>query len=190
MSKRSIIASAILAAVIASPAAIANNQHTVSIGYAQSKIEDFNKDLKGVNVQYRYEFEQSPLSVLGSFTYMSVDDNDNEEFENYSSKFDVDVKYYSFLVGPAYRFNEYVSIYGNIGFAHAKADTKEDFVHYGIQEYDSDNATSNSFAYGAGVIINPIENISISAGYEGTRMKFYDDSISVNGFNITLGYRF
>ena len=46
MSKRSIIASAILAAVIASPAAMANNQHTLSIGYAQSKIEDFDKNLR------------------------------------------------------------------------------------------------------------------------------------------------
>ncbi|MWL74803.1 Ail/Lom family protein, partial [Escherichia coli] len=41
----------LVAATLASGAALADNQ-TVSVGYAQSKVEDF-KNIRGVNVQYR-----------------------------------------------------------------------------------------------------------------------------------------
>ena len=54
--------------------AFADNQ-SVSIGYAQSKVQDF-KNIRGVNAQYRYEWD-SPLSVVGSFTYMSGDEDQN-----------------------------------------------------------------------------------------------------------------
>ena len=72
----------LVAASLTSGAALADNQ-TVSVGYAQSKVEDF-KNIRGVNVQYRYEWD-APLSVIGSFTYMSGDDDqryyvDSDEF--------------------------------------------------------------------------------------------------------------
>lgn len=44
-----------IAASLASGAALADNQ-TVSVGYTQSKIEDF-KNIRGVNAQYRYEWD-------------------------------------------------------------------------------------------------------------------------------------
>ena len=50
--------------------AMADSNHTVSMGYAQSKIED-GFTLKGVNVKYRYEWD-SPVSVITSFTYMGA----------------------------------------------------------------------------------------------------------------------
>ncbi|WP_435526336.1 Ail/Lom family outer membrane beta-barrel protein [Escherichia coli] len=48
---------------------------------------------------------------------------------------------------------------------------------------------STSFAYAAGVMINPTSNITINVGYEGTRAKL-GDNYSMNGFNIGVGYRF
>ena len=41
--------------LMVSEIAFADN-HSVSIGYAQSKVQDF-KDIRGVNPQYRYEFQ-------------------------------------------------------------------------------------------------------------------------------------
>lgn len=38
------------------------DNHTLSAGYAQSKVQDF-KNIKGVNLQYRYEWD-SPVSVV------------------------------------------------------------------------------------------------------------------------------
>uniref|UniRef100_UPI00289B0380 Ail/Lom family outer membrane beta-barrel protein n=1 Tax=Leclercia sp. TaxID=1898428 RepID=UPI00289B0380 len=63
-----------VAASLSSGAALADNQ-TVSVGYAQSNVEDF-KNIRGVNVQYRYEWD-SPVSLMGSFTYMSGDQDEH-----------------------------------------------------------------------------------------------------------------
>lgn len=63
-----------------------------------------------MNVQYRYEWD-APLSVIGSFTYMSGDDDQRYYVDSDSVKNSIDVKYYSLMAGPAYRINEYVSLY-------------------------------------------------------------------------------
>jgi len=167
--------------------ALADN-HTVSVGYAQSKVEDF-KNIRGVNVQYRYEWD-SPLSVIGSFSYMKGDESYSErddyfdDIGGYDSK--TDVKYYSLMAGPAYRINDYVSFYGLIGLAHTKVDEKASYLTQYSEEY---NESKTSFAYGAGVVVNPISNLSLSVGYEGTRVK-YNEDVAINGFNIGIGYRF
>jgi putative virulence related protein PagC len=100
------------------------------------------------------------------------------------------VKYYSLLVGPAYRVNEYVSVYALGGVSYTKLnedttwiDSNGPFYH----ESESDNSTA--FAWGAGLQFNPTGNISVGIGYEGTTAK-YIHSHSINGFNLTVGYRF
>ena len=167
--------------------ALADN-HTVSIGYAQSKVEDF-KNIRGVNVQYRYEWD-SPLSVIGSFSYLKGDESfsEREDFYGEVSGYDgkTKVKYYSLMAGPAYRINDYVSFYGLIGVAHTKVEENRNYFDAFSEEY-SENKTS--LAYGAGIVMNPISNLSVSVGYEGTRVKFNDD-VAINGFNIGIGYRF
>ena len=164
------------------------DSHTLSVGYAQSKIEDF-KNIRGVNVQYRYEWN-SPVSVIGSFSYMSGDDSYSERQEDFG---DIDgydgkikVKYYSLLAGPAYRLNHYLSLYALAGLAHTKVNDKTTYTTGYSEEFD---ANKTSFAYGAGVVINPTDSLSVNIGYEGTRVKFNDD-VALNGFNIGLGYRF
>jgi len=164
------------------------NNHTLSLGYAQSKVEDF-KNIRGVNLQYRYEWA-SPVSVIGSFTYMKGDDGYSERVEAFDdiSGYDgkTDVKYYSLLAGPAYRINDYVSLYALAGMAHTKV---KDKVTYLSEYSEQTDVSKTSFAYGAGVVINPTDSLSVNVGYEGTRVKFNDD-VTVNGFNIGLGYRF
>ena len=146
-----------VAASLASGAALADNQ-TVSLGYAQSKVENF-KNIRGVNAQYRYEWD-SPLSVIGSFTYMSGDDDQKYYVDSDSVKNHIDVKYYSLMAGPAYRINEYVSLYALGGVAHT-----------------------------AGVQFNPTDELAVNVGYEGTNADI-DGSHSINGWNVGVGYRF
>ncbi len=86
----------------------------------------------------------------------------------------------------AIHINDYISFYGLIGVAHTKVDENVTFPGVYSEEY-SENKTS--FAYGAGVIVNPISNLSVSVGYEGTRVK-YNEDVAINGFNIGIGYRF
>ena len=157
-------------------------QHTVSVGYAQTKAEDF-KDLKGVNAQYRFENE-SPVGVVVSASYVSGDDKSNYGFGEEKAE----VKSFSLLAGPAYRFNEYVSAYALAGFANVKSDYS-DHEFDGSYSYSS-SLTKTEFAYGAGVAVNPAQNVSVHVGYEGTKVKFEGESAKLNGFNIGVGYRF
>lgn len=170
-----------------STCALADN-HTVSVGYAQSKVQDF-KNIRGVNLQYRYEWD-SPVSVIGSFTYMKGDESysDRTDFYGDISGYDgkTDVKYYSVLAGPAWRINDYVSFYALAGIANIKAEDKTTYLsHYSEELKES----KTSFAYGAGVAFNPVDNLSVNIGYEGTRAKF-GKNITMNGFNVGVGYRF
>ncbi|KGT86738.1 virulence protein [Erwinia typographi] len=185
------ISALLLTSVVLSPLACASN-HTVTLGYAQSKMQDF-KDIKGANLKYRYEWD-SPLSVIGSLTYMTgkEDYHDNENVGT-NATLDVNskVKYYSLSAGPAYRINNYISVYGLVGVNYTKADDNAVWKYKG-EAFQKDDYSGNttSLMYGAGIQINPIENIAIDLGYEGTRVKFGDQSYSVNGFNIGVGYRF
>jgi len=178
----------LVAASLASGAALADNQ-TVSVGYAQSKVENF-KNIRGVNAQYRYEWD-SPLSVIGSFTYMSGSDDQKYYVDSDSVKNNIDVKYYSLMAGPAYRINEYVSLYALGGVAHTKADVDTKWVNAGdgYTQKDSLSEKSTSFAYGAGVQFNPTADLAINVGYEGTNADI-DGSHSINGWNVGVGYRF
>jgi len=174
--------------LLAGSNAFADN-HTVSVGYAQSKVEDY-KNIRGVNVQYRYEWD-APISVIGSFSYMKGDQDFSERDEYDGDVYGYDgqakVKYYSLMAGPAYRINDYVSLYGLVGVAHTKVDES---VHYLGAYSESYGENTTSFAYGAGVAVNPTDTLAINIGYEGTRVKYNDMNYAINGFNIGVGYRF
>lgn len=110
----------LVASTLMSGTALANN-HTVSIGYAQSDFENLG-DIRGVNVQYRYEWD-SPFSVMGSFTYLTGDSSEvDDDGASDVLKFKDEVKYYSLLAGPAYRINDYVSVYALGGVSYIKVD--------------------------------------------------------------------
>lgn len=79
-------------------------------------------------------------------------------------------------MGPSYRVNEFVSLYGLAGTAHGK-----------IKASGTDfKESATGFAYGAGVQIAPAANWTVDIGYEGSGIK----EAKLNGFNIGLGYRF
>ncbi len=194
MKKTAVAALVLAGSVLAAPGAMAESQ-TVSIGWAHAKMDNIS-DLNGVNLQYRYEWN-SPVSLVTSFTWMSGSEDDawhDAWGDSYKQK--VDAKYYSLLVGPAYRINEYVSMYGLIGGARTKADVNYEWRNSvgadrpGGHKTINDSTDSTNFAYAAGVSINPVENLAINIGYEGTRADFYGDNYSINGFNVGVGYRF
>ncbi|CDL84183.1 Ail/Lom family outer membrane beta-barrel protein [Xenorhabdus szentirmaii] len=164
------------------------NSQTVAIGFAQSKVQDF-KHINGVNLHYRYEWDY-PISIISSFTYMKGSENATQG--NMRNHFDL--KYYALMAGPAYRINDYVSVYGLLGFAHTKAHLSGSGVsiqqgHRRVVSYKGDD-NSTDFAYGAGVEVNPMPNFSVYAGYEGSAIKNHGTRLDINGFNIGVGYRF
>ncbi|MEE4408518.1 MULTISPECIES: Ail/Lom family outer membrane beta-barrel protein [unclassified Serratia (in: enterobacteria)] len=190
--KTLVIASMVISTLGLSAAAHAG-QSTLTAGYAQSKVQDF-KNINGVNLKYRYEWD-SPISVISSFTYMSGDQS--ESYYVYRDRIDnhAEVKYYSLSVGPAYRINPYISVYGLLGLNYNKVDYKSSWHNYAYNTYEymgeeSGNQKKTSLMYGVGFQVNPIENLAIDVGYEGSRLDADGRNLSINGFNIGVGYRF
>lgn len=185
MSRKVVIGCLLSSFLMISANASADN-HTVSLGYAQSKIQHF-KDIRGLNAQYRYEWD-SPVSVISSVTYMTLKEQNNlSQADSVPKLYEkIDFKYYSLLVGPAYRINDYVSLYALAGLAHTENNYQETDL---LRHSEKNKANTTSVAYGVGVVINPFENISVNIGYEGTRLK-HDEPVAVNGFNIGAGFRF
>ncbi|PHM58659.1 Ail/Lom family outer membrane beta-barrel protein [Xenorhabdus sp. KK7.4] len=182
--KKVFLLSLLTSGLVVGSFAYADSQNA-SIGYAQSKVKNF-KDIKGVNLKYRYEWDD-PVSVIGSLTYMAGKGGLSNKSETKGlTKHKGDIKYTSFLVGPAYRINPQVSLYGLVGLAYtnAKINFERDKVSGDISK------KKGSFAYGAGVEINPIDDFVINLGYEGTTFKIADMNSPINGFNLGVGYRF
>jgi putative virulence related protein PagC len=176
--------------------AMADN-HTVSLGYQQTHIKDFGK-INGVNVKYRFEWD-SPVSIITSFSYMGATESATEYLGQIGNLGTFDhvteekFNYYSLSMGPAFRFNDYISFYGLVGINHNKAHYKERIVAKSpgvTADYNSEKSRGTSFMYGAGVQVNPMENIVIDLGYEGSHSGMKDNNHAINSFNVGLGYRF
>ena len=162
-----------------------------SVGYAQSKVEDF-KRIGGLNLQYRYE-SVLPVSLIAAFSWQEGSDNignGSGSFDVINKRSEIDIKYYSLLAGPAYRINSLISLYAVGGFARTKAtgNTQRQMNNNSIKRRAL-YGRETSFAYGAGIIINPRDYLTVNTGYEGTRINMADDH-RINGFNIGVGYRF
>lgn len=165
---------------------LADSNHTVSLGYAQSKIET-GPTLKGVNAKYRYEWD-SPISIITSLTYTARGVDGIYDDDGSIGKSKLDFKYWSFSAGPAYRFNEFISIYSLLGY-NANSVKLNDISN----SHDSLTYKGRSFMYGAGILINPMDKLSLELGYEGSSLKYDEFShkrLAINGFNVGVGYRF
>ena len=144
---------------------------TVTGGYAQSDAQGVQNKMNGFNLKYRYEADNSPLGVIGSFTYT---EKDRFEYGTYNKG-----QYYGVTAGPAYRLNDWASIYGVVGVGYGKFQQSEDQV----------KTASNSdygFSYGAGLQFNPIEDVALDFSYEQSRIRNVDVGTWIAG----VGYRF
>lgn len=97
----------------------------------------------GFNLKYRYEQDNNPLGVIGSFTYTEKDRTENGAYNK--------GQYYGITAGPAYRLNDWASIYGVVGVGYGKFQQTEN------QGLNRTASTSDyGFSYGAGLQFNPI----------------------------------
>ncbi|VTN15209.1 Outer membrane protein X precursor [Raoultella terrigena] len=58
---------------------------TVTGGYAQSDMQGEANKAGGFNLKYRYEQDNSPLGVIGSFTYTEKDRTESGVYEKAST---------------------------------------------------------------------------------------------------------
>ncbi|MDC9593201.1 Ail/Lom family outer membrane beta-barrel protein [Xenorhabdus sp. IM139775] len=173
-------------------AANAHEKHTISIGYAQSSMgSDFEKDSKGTNLKYRYEFNDH-WGIMGSFTITNQKANGSMSGLGATVNGSQDITYRSWMAGPSYRFNEYVSAYALLGAAEyhdfMTVSTTSRNTYAGIARTTTGSKTTNETAatYSAGLQFNPIPNIAVDVSYE--RANF--DVAKTGTWTIGVGYRF
>ncbi|MCX8964631.1 outer membrane protein OmpX [Erwinia psidii] len=161
-----------LACVLALTAGSAMAQSTVSGGYAQSDMQGVMNKANGFNLKYRYEDGSNPLGWIGSLTYTAKNNSDVGVYNK--------AQYYGVTGGPAFRLNDWASIYGVVGIGYGKYQANS------IDRNKSDNSDVG-FSYGAGMQFNPgIENVALDVGYEQSRIR----SVDVGTWIAGVGYSF
>ncbi|ECE4625753.1 outer membrane beta-barrel protein [Salmonella enterica] len=184
--KKIVLSSLLLSAAGLATVPVAQaDTHSVSVGYAQSRIEHF-KDIRGVNLKYRYE-AQTPLGLMASFSWQSGKRGESGGIPvGMSWRDDVKATYWSLMAGPAVRVNELVSLYVLAGAGTGRAEVKEHISMPGYNGRFTGSERRTGFAWGAGVQFNPVENVVIDLGYEGSKVG----AAKLNGVNVGVGYRF
>lgn len=161
-----------LACVLAVPAGSAMAQSTVTGGYAQSDYQGVQNKAKGFNLKYRYEDESNPLGWIGSFTYT---EKDNATGGNYKKG-----QYFGVTAGPAYRLNDWASVYGVVGIGAGR------FQNNSQVAYSKKSTNDVGFSYGAGMQFNPWDHVALDVGYEQSRIR----SVDVGTWIAGVGYSF
>ncbi|MBE5202822.1 outer membrane protein OmpX [Pectobacterium quasiaquaticum] len=147
-------------------------ESTVTAGYAQGDAQGVQNKVKGFNLKYRYEQDNNPLGVIGSFTYLEKNGSDGSDYNK--------GQYMGFTAGPAYRLNDWASLYGVVGFSHGKVTNN---ATNGLNNSSNDDY---GFTYGAGVQFNPMQDVALDVGYEQSRIR----SVDVGAWAVGVGYRF
>ncbi|MBV7388938.1 outer membrane beta-barrel protein [Pasteurellaceae bacterium TAE3-ERU1] len=198
MLKKSILCVA-LAGALASGAVLADTR-TVSLDWAHANVKNAS-DLNGFAIGYQHEWDNTQWGVLGTFSYMKgttdqsysipyIDKGRSFEDKGHLSG---NVKYYSLLAGPTYRFNPVFSAYAQLGLAHVKADVDWQWKNYEHGHYvksgnGSESKTTTSLAYAVGVKFDVAKNFSVNVGYEGTNASI-DAPYNIKGFDNFNGWR-
>lgn len=152
---------------------------TISAGYAQIKMAG-QVQMHGGVFSIRQELN-SQFCILATTTYAQNKYDLDKPINTFFK--DVNTRYYSVMAGPTIRLNEFISVYGTAGMSQIqfKADASE------VKKFKK-----NTFSWGAGLIINPAQMLSVSLGYENSRYKFKDpdNRIVLDGFIANIGYHF
>ncbi|VUC87486.1 Ail/OmpX-like protein [Salmonella sp. NCTC 11881] len=171
---KQVLIAVLIVSVTGGLAQAAGVKNTVSLGYAYTDLGGaLSGNARGLNLKYNAEDLNSGFGGMGSFTFTTAD------IQSYSGGKAGDMDYSSFLVGPSYRFNEYLNAYVMAGLGHGHIDDKRD-----------NSGKKTGFAYGAGVQINPVENIAINASYEYSRFSAYDSKVNAGTWVLGVGYSF
>ncbi|EBN8531863.1 Ail/Lom family protein [Salmonella enterica] len=179
------------------PAVAAEHQTTLSAGYLQA-VTDMpgNRDLKGINVKYRYEFTDA-LGVITSLSYAGGKDRQMTYYSDIRKHEDsVRTHGFSVMAGPSLRVNDWLSAYTMMGVSwrrvsffsgdYTKVMDDQGETHDVLTGSDASRRSNTSLAWSAGVQFNPADVVSVDLAYEGSGSGDWRTS----AFIVGLGYRF
>lgn len=140
----------------------------------------------GVSARYRYEISDD-WGFIGSFAYSKTNYSSSLilNVDNTTSKFkhDANGEYMSLMIGPTYRLNDYLSVYGLVGFGYKNANFDLEVTKYGKRSF---SRSETDLAYGVGMQLNIYKDITLDAGYEQSGSGDW----KTNAWTIGIGYKF
>lgn len=164
---------------------------SISLGYAQGSIKEGDK-VRGVNAKYTYEINDK-IGVLTSLTYLKGSKKEVDKSITTNSFIDESqTKYTSLSIGPIYRINDYISLYGTLGVAktNTKLSEKSEFPNKQIVVDRESKSSKTALAYSVGTQVNVTSNFLVNVGYEGSKVNNGETNKKLNSFVIGLGYKF
>lgn len=162
-----------------------SGKHTFTLGYAQSHVKRF-KDMKGFNFKYHYEIPELPLSAVASLTWMNTRGSQSQHFDETAEEDHHRVRYYSLMVGPAYRVATWASIYLLAGAGWESSSNKNEYYSPSGDRSGHYKVFDARFAWGTGMQFNLIDNVVLDVGYQAGHVQ----KTSSNGFTVGVGYQF
>lgn len=167
--------------------------HTLTLGTAQSRITQYNH-LRGINLKYRYEWD-SALSLMTSVSWLkSVTDVERDRGYLYHASH-TKLRQYSVLAGPAWRANQWLSIYALAGAAVTKAEKKwvNVFVAPIRLKYEykhTDSSRSVVPVAALGVQLTPLKYLALDLSYEFSRPMILGDHVRGGAVTFSAGISF
>ena len=168
-------------------------RHNVTLGYTGAQVADFN-NLRGVHLKYRYEW-YSPLSIIASASYLKSTNFNEHSSLNLSYARETRIREYSLLAGPAWRFNEFFSIYGQAGatFNKTNINRRNEFIaplSRGVDYMFHETSRSTVPMISLGTQINPLSPIVLDLSYDLARPKISGETKTFSSVNLGAGVAF
>ena len=191
MKKYSVLLMLMTGILISMPATA--GRHSFTLGYTGAQVADLN-NLKGVNLKYRYEWN-SPLSVIASASYLKSTTYYEHNSLNQSYARETRIWEYSLLAGPAWRFNEFFSIYAQAGATFNKttvnwANVFIAPVNRGMNYMFHKTSRSTVPMISLGTQINPLSPIVLDLSYDVARPKISGETKTFSSVNLGAGIAF
>jgi len=207
---KKIIALSVLAGLSANVFA-KQGDSTLSLGYVHSDLKysgshKFSDDAKaepitlekrerhisGINVKYRYELTDN-WGAIASFTHaqksglltdLNVAGKDHKATDGASAHYKL--QYNSLMIGPTYRVNDWVSVYGTVGVGNGRVNATAYENVPGVKDGYRHSENKYAVAWSAGVQVNPMEQLAVDLSFEQSK----PGNLEANNVVLGLGYTF
>lgn len=190
--KHAVSLTALLAALLTGNTMVNAAEHSLSLGYTRAKLDSVKVD--GADIKYRFEWG-SPWSVIGSFSFQTkntglISDN-SQGIKSGENK----IKIGSLMAGPAWRFNEFFSLYGMAGLNKLKLHQQWKMNQANSNGTQSSEQFSDSFHHlspgiSVGTQINPLNSVVVDLSYSVSRPKVYDAHYDLSAVSLGIGVKF
>ncbi len=190
--KHAVSLAALMAALLTGTTTANAAEHSLSLGYSQAKMDSVK--FHGAEIKYRFEWG-SPWSVIGAFSYQTerrgfMDDNQGGIFDGSTR-----VSAGALMAGPAWRFNEFFSLYAMAGLNKVKMHQQWKLKQSGNSGTQATEQYTDTFHHLAPVVsvgtqINPLSSVVVDLSYAVSRPKVYNGHSDLSVIGLGVGVKF